>query len=294
MWRKLPVLAKHEKQIDDLRAVHYLVILADQCRKESEHHINFERLMTEQPSITTTQLGPPKSIIREYAEMILVTGVQVLFLMTFIFQAMNVPTGSMQNTINIGDQFFVNKFLYGKPTPILSALLPQREIERGDIVVFKWPTNPSVNYIKRCIGLPGDEILVKDRKVFINGKEIPEQMVTVDLAANSSDLSALEVIQEDPAPAGAKWKTFHNQGPSYDHDMKFAVGTPAKIPPNHYFMMGDSRDNSLDSRVWGFVPREYVIGRPLYVYWSFNWNDPESKKQFFNAINWRRMGTALK
>ena len=249
--------------------------------------------MTEQPSVTAIQTGPPKSIIREYAEMILVTGVQVLFLMTFIFQAMNVPTGSMQNTINIGDQFFVNKFMYGKPTPFLSALLPQREIERGDIVVFKFPPNPSVNYIKRCIGLPGDEILVKDRKVFINGKELPEQPVTVDLSGNTQDLSALEVMEEGPAPSGAKWKTFHGQDLPYNHDMKFAVGTPAKVPPDHYFMMGDSRDNSLDSRVWGFVPRENIIGRPLYVYWSFNWKD-EGSTNFFNAVKWRRMGTALK
>jgi signal peptidase I len=250
--------------------------------------------MTEEPTVTTTPINPPKSIIREYAEMILVTGVQVLFLMTFIFQAMNVPTGSMQNTINIGDQFFVNKFLYGKPTPIMSALLPQREIERGDIVVFKWPKNPAINYIKRCIGLPGEEILVRDRKVFINGQELPEQMVTIDLAPNSSDLSALEVLQEDPAPTDAKWKTFHSQGMSYDHDMKFAVGTPFKIPEGHYFMMGDSRDNSQDSRFWGAVPREYIVGRPLYVYWSFNLNDPESQRQFFNSIKWRRLGTALK
>ncbi|HEX4950344.1 MAG TPA: signal peptidase I [Blastocatellia bacterium] len=249
--------------------------------------------MTEEPSITTTQLGPPKSIIREYAEMILVTGVQVLFLMTFIFQAMNVPTGSMQNTINIGDQFFVNKFLYGKPTPLLSSILPQREVQRGDIVVFKWPKNPAVNYIKRCIGLPGEEILVKDRKVFINGKELPEQMVTIDLAANSSDLSALEVIQEEPLPPGAQWKTYHSQGPSYDHDMKFAVGTPFRIPEGHYFMMGDSRDNSQDSRFWGAVPREYIVGRPLYVYWSFNSKD-DGSTNFFNSIKWRRLGTALK
>jgi signal peptidase I len=249
--------------------------------------------MTEEPSIVTTQIGPPKSIVREYAEMILVTGVQVLFLMTFIFQAMNVPTGSMQNTINIGDQFFVNKFLYGKPTPYLSAILPQREIQRGDIVVFKWPKNPAINYIKRCIGLPGEEILVKDRKVYINGQELPEHMITVDIPPNSSELSALPVINENPLPPGAQYKTYHSPGPEYDHSMKFAVGTPFKIPEGHYFMMGDSRDNSQDSRFWGAVPREYIVGRPLYVYWSFNSQDPEGTN-FFSFIKWRRMGTALK
>ena len=249
--------------------------------------------MTDEPSITTTQASLPKSIVREYAEMILVTGVQVLFLMTFIFQAMNVPTGSMQNTINIGDQFFVNKFLYGKPTPILSALLPQREIQRGDIVVFKWPKNPAINYIKRCIGLPGDEILVKDRKVYINGTELPEQVVTVDIPGNAQVLSALPVLNEAPPPPGATYKTYNSHEQEYEHGMDFAVRTPFKIPENSYFMMGDSRDNSQDSRFWGIVPRSYIVGRPLYVYLSFNSQDPEGTN-FFNYIKWRRMGTALK
>lgn len=240
-----------------------------------------------------TQAGPPKSIIREYAEMILVTGVQVLFLMTFIFQAMNVPTGSMQNTINIGDQFFVNKFLYGKPTPFLSALLPQREIQRGDIVVFKYPIMPTVNYIKRCIGLPGDEILVKDRKVYINGKELPEQKVTVDIPGNAQLLSALPVINEETLPPGATYKTYHQEDSEDYRAMKFAVGTPFKIPEGQYFMMGDSRDNSQDGRFWGTVPRSYIVGRPLYVYWSYNSQDPEGTN-FFSYIKWRRMGTALK
>ena len=241
------------------------------------------------------QFNPPKSIVREYAEMILVTGVQVLFLMTFIFQSMNVPTGSMQNTINIGDQFFVNKFMYGKPESLLSKILPQREIKRGDVVVFKLPTDPKVNYIKRCMGLPGDEILVKDRVVYINGQEIPEQKVTIELPGNSDKLSALEVVNEGAAPAGAQWKTYHDakrDPDDYNHDMKYATGKPTKIPPDHYFMLGDSRDNSLDSRYWGFVPRSHIVGRPLYVYWSFNANEPG--KSGLGLVNFHRFGTAIK
>lgn len=243
--------------------------------------------------------GPPKSIIREYAEMILVTAVQVLFLMTFIFQAMNVPTGSMQNTINIGDQFFVNKFLFGKPVPFLSAIMPQREVKRGDVVVFKLPSNPSVNYIKRCMGLPGDEILIKGTSVFINGQEIPEQKISVEIprdSENSDKIAALPVISESPAPAGAKWKTYNDVNASlshYEHGMKFAVEKPFKIPENSYFMMGDSRDNSLDSRYWGIVPRDNIVGRPLYVYWSFNAEDPTNKSGA-DKFKWRRIGTAVK
>ncbi len=238
----------------------------------------------------------PKSVVREYAEMILVTGVQVLFLMTFIFQAMNVPTGSMQNTINIGDQFFVNKFMYGKPTPFLSKILPQREIKRGDVVVFKLPSDPKVNYIKRCIGLPGDEILIKGTSVFINGKELPEQKVMIDLPHNSDKLSALPVIKEEPAPPDATYKTYYDESAEsshFSHGMKFGAEKPFKIPENAYFMMGDSRDNSLDSRYWGIVPRDNIVGRPLYVYWSYNSQDPDSTNKL-NSIKFHRMGVAVK
>lgn len=244
------------------------------------------------------QFNPPKTIVREYAEMILVTGVQVLFLMTFIFQAMNVPTGSMQNTINIGDQFFVNKFVYGKPESLLSKILPQREIKRGDVVVFKLPSKPSVNYIKRCIGLPGDEILVKGTSVFINGQEIPEQKVSIDIDRMhdpDGKIAAQPVKSEEPAPAGATYKTYYdiNEPEHFSHAMRFAVDRPLKIPADSYFMMGDSRDNSEDSRFWGIVPRTHIVGRPLYVYWSFNTQDP-SNASSADAVKFSRFGTAIK
>src|SRR5215831_13433931 len=105
--------------------------------------------------------GPPKSGIREFFEQALITVVMALFLMTFIAQAVAVPTGSMQNTINIGDHLFVNKFIFGKSTPVLGKLLPTREIRRGDVIVFKLPGDPKVNYVKRVIGLPGDSVQVK-------------------------------------------------------------------------------------------------------------------------------------
>jgi signal peptidase I len=258
---------------------------------------------TPPPTVATS--GPPKSVVREYAEMILVTGVQVLFLMTFIAQAMNVPTGSMQNTINIGDQFFVNKFMLGKSTPVIGPLLPQREVRRGDIIVFKLPTDPKINYIKRFIGLPGDEIQVKGTRVFINGQELPEQQVFIQCCIQFD--SAQKEVRTETAPPGATYKTYHdvNQREDFDptlvpHDVKFGVKEPAKIPPGHYFAMGDSRDNSQDSRYWGFVPRDHIIGRPLYVYWSFNPRDENASqtgnrlRDFFANINWKRLGTAIK
>ncbi len=256
---------------------------------------------------TTTSTVPPKGILREYLEQGLITVIMALFLMTFIAQAVAVPTGSMQNTINIGDHLFVNKFVFGRPTPIIGKLLPTRDIQRGDVIVFKLPSDPKVKYVKRVIGLPGDQVLVRGRRVIINGRELPEQRVTIKLSGNYSNRSALEVVKTDPAPEGAWYKVYYNERESDDdmapggfHDMSFAVDEPYTVPANSYFVMGDSRDNSMDSRYWGEVPRENIFARALYVHWSFNpkdpdANDPDNKlPRFFHFAKWGRIGTAVK
>jgi signal peptidase I len=257
--------------------------------------------------ITRSTYGPPKSIIRDYFEQGVITVIMALFLMTFIAQAVAVPTGSMQNTINIGDHLFVNKFIFGKATPILGPLLPTREIRRGDIIVFKLPSDAKVNYVKRVIGLPGDSVLIKGQRVMVNGQELPEQRVFTN-PGTSGDRSALEVIKTEPAPPGATYKVFYNEpepGQEEDeenspHGMRNAVKETFKVPEGNYFVMGDSRDNSLDSRFWGTVPREYIFARALYVHWSFNPKDPDFTStgnrildMIFKA-NWRRTGTAVK
>ncbi|MDX2031452.1 MAG: signal peptidase I [Blastocatellia bacterium] len=250
--------------------------------------------------------GPPKSGIREFAEQLLVTIIMALFLMTFIAQAVAVPTGSMQNTINIGDHLFVNKFIFGKQTSLLGGLLPTREIKRGDIIVFKLPDDPKVNYVKRVIGLPGDEVLVKGHRVFVNGKELPEERLAVKLDGHQSDPD-LPVAKTEPKPEGAWYKIYYDADRATGDDdfdfsqgqMKFGVREPVKIPENSYFVMGDSRDNSLDSRYWGFVPRENVFARALYVHLSF---DPRSGDgttkasplgKLFN-VRLKRTGTPVK
>lgn len=261
----------------------------------------------EKEKIPTSNYGKPKSVIREYFEQGLITVVMALFLMTFIAQAVAVPTGSMQNTINIGDHLFVNKFVFGKPTPVLGALLPTREIRRGDIIVFKLPENPRTNYVKRVIGLPGDKVQVRGRRVFVNGKELPEQKVAVKLSGDYQNRSALEVAKTEPAPPGANYKVYYGdqdwergEDESEFTGMKFAVKEPATVPENSYFVMGDSRDNSLDSRYWGFVPREYIFARALYVHWSFNPRDPDFTSSgnrlidMFLKANWGRTGAAVK
>ncbi len=225
--------------------------------------------------------GPAKSGIREFCEQILVTIIMALFLMTFIAQAVAVPTGSMQNTINIGDHLFVNKFIFGQKTPVLGPLLPTREIKQGDIIVFKLPSDPKVNYVKRVIGLPGDTVQVKGHKVLVNGKELPEERAAVKLDGHR-DEPEIPVTKVEPKPEGAWYRVYYDADSSNEdeldppHGMMYGVKEPVKVPENSYFVMGDSRDNSLDSRYWGFVPRENIFARALYVHLSFDPRTGES------------------
>jgi signal peptidase I len=225
--------------------------------------------------------------------------------MTFIAQAVQVPTGSMQNNIHIGDHLFVNKFIFGKQTPMIGPLLPAREVRRGDIVVFKFPSDPKVNYVKRVIGLPGEEVMVRGKRVFINGQELPEERVMVDL--RGQEFSFNPELKVEPAPPGATYRVYYDKKHDDSGEIEDGISTdsyvihgPVIVPPDSYFAMGDNRDNSLDSRSWGFVPRENIIGRALYVYWSFNRQDPETPTSgnplldFFTKTNWRRTGKAIK
>lgn len=260
--------------------------------------------MTSQTELNTDtkpvqqQLGPPKSPIREFFEQALITVIMALFLMTFIAQAVAVPTGSMQNTINIGDHLFVNKFIFGKPTPVVGRLLPTREIRRGDIIVFKLPNDPKVNYVKRVIGLPGDTVQVKGHRVFVNGEELPEERALVKGVGGTDP--ELTVVNVEPKPQGAWYRVFFDEGRfssghdfEINQDLNYGVAEPAKVPEGQYFVMGDSRDNSQDSRYWGFVPREHIFARALYVHLSF---DPRASGLFnkLASIRWRRIGTAVK
>src|SRR2546423_2874257 len=260
-------------------------------------------------------IGPPKSVIREYFESAVVTVIMALFGMTFIVQAVKVPTGSMQNTITVGDHLLVNKFIFA-PGPRF-PFLPQREIKRGDIIVFKYPGNPfdperdkqednipyKVNYVKRVIGLPGDTVEVKGLRVFINGQPLPEHVI---VARNINDKAPLEIIQDTPPQGDEPYDVYYfertvnaargGQETGSSPDFHFAVnGKPAKVPANSYFVMGDDRDNSLDSRAWGFVPRDLIIGRAMFVYWSYDETQPfNSPLDFFTNTRWSRTGTMVK
>jgi len=259
--------------------------------------------------------GPPRSVIREYFESAVVTVIMALFGMTFIVQAVKVPTGSMQNTIVVGDHLLVNKFIFA-PGPRF-PVLPQREINRGDIIVFKYPGNPfapdrdrqednipyKVNYVKRVIGLPGDTVEVKGLRVLVNGQPLPEHVI---VARNVNEKAPLEIIEDTPRQGNELYDVYYfpetvgaarqGQDVTASRDFNFAVnGKAAKVPANSYFVMGDDRDNSLDSRAWGFVPRELVIGRAMFVYWSYDETKPfDSPFAFFTNTRWGRTGTMVK
>jgi len=271
------------------------------------------------PKVETEPIGPPKTWVREYFESAVVTVIMALFGMTFIVQAVKVPTASMENTITVGDHLLVNKFIFA-PGPSL-PVLPQREIKRSDIIVFKYPGNPfnksrdsdednipfKVNYVKRVIGLPGDRIEVKGLKVYVNGNPLPEHVIAVDgQQALNNQKAPLRIIGEEPRRPDDLYDVYYYQSnidaARLGHDtnsspeFNFAVnGKPAIVPPNSYFVMGDDRDNSLDSRAWGFVPRELIIGRAMFVYWSYDETKPfTSPFDFFSNTRWSRTGTMVR
>ncbi|MGH9943531.1 MAG: signal peptidase I [Pyrinomonadaceae bacterium] len=265
--------------------------------------------------------GPPRSVWREYFESLVVTAIMALFGMTFVVQAVKVPTGSMQNTIVIGDHLLVNKFIFapGETLPFL----PQREIRRGDIIVFKYPGNqwnresddgdpanrPYItNYVKRVIGLPGDRIEVRGTHVFVNGQQIAEQIVTAENLPDDPRTPILEPAaplnpESNPKPEGqGPYTVYYSRDSRSNPDENlqdyetFRNGDTITVPADNYFVMGDNRDNSADSRYWGYVPRDLIIGRAMFVYWSYDESAPTSffLVDFFKNTRWGRTGTLVR
>ncbi len=234
---------------------------------------------------------PPRhSSTREWYESLLVAGIFVLFVRTFVVQTYQVPTGSMEKTILVGDHLLVNKFAFAPRLPSLSRLLPYRDVHRGDIIVFKKPgddVNPGNVLVKRAVGAPGDVVQVRDKELFVDGKAADGPYVEhiyPDLYRKSDpEVSEMGVIRDQFGPF--------------------------TVPPGDYFGMGDNRDNSLDSRFWGPVPRANIFGRPFLIYWSYEaesnshiWRGAIAKIQqllsvafhFFSRTRWDRMFTLVR
>jgi len=193
-----------------------------------------------------------KKIFIEYAKAAVIAVILAAFIRTFVIQAFKIPSGSMEPTLLVGDHILVNKFIYGIRIPYFGkTLIPVTDPKRGDVIVFIFPVDRSKDFIKRVIGLPGDQIEIIDRRVFINGELYKDKHAYYSSQAYGS--------KGTPSP------------------LNFG---PVTVTADHLFVMGDNRDNSYDSRYWGFVPRNDVLGKAVIIYWSWShW------QRFFQLIH---------
>ncbi|MDR9501373.1 MAG: signal peptidase I [Desulfurivibrionaceae bacterium] len=206
-----------------------------------------------------------KSVIREYVEAILIALLLALFIRTFIVQAFKIPSGSMLPTLQIGDHILVSKFSYALKNPFTNtALISFAEPERGDIIVFKYPVKEDIDYIKRVIGIAGDRLEIREKDVFVNGErfEVPQAM----------HLDST-IIPAEQSPRD-------NYG-------------PVTVPADSVFVMGDNRDNSHDSRFWGFVNHKAIRGKAFIIYWSWDLRHPPFSLQRLQSIRWNRLADTL-
>lgn len=227
-----------------------------------------------------------KSQLREWAESLLFTIIFVLVFTSYIAQATQVPTESMKPTILVGDHFFLDKIAFSANYPVvLRPYLPRRSVNRGDIVAFKSPVDGNIPFVKRVIGIPGDTVMLRDKNLYLNGKKLEEPYkIHVD-----------STIYEEDGWTPEELKVRDNYG-------------PITVPSDSYFVMGDNRDNSNDSRYWGFIARDEIIGKPLFIYWSYE-GDPYVPGEmsirewlagygsiaihFFSRTRWFRIGTMI-
>lgn len=206
-----------------------------------------------------------KVIVREYTEAIVVAIVLALFIRTFVVQAFKIPSGSMLPTLQIGDHLLVNKFIYGIKMPFSGdTLISISKPEHGDVVVFRFPKDPSVDYIKRVIGVAGDKIEVKDKVVFRNGEQIDDP---------HAHISESPILPEGSSP-------------------RDNVG-PIVVPEGSIFVMGDNRDNSYDSRFWGFVGEKAILGQAFILYWSWDIKEPLLSAGRWMSIKWGRIANIV-
>jgi signal peptidase I len=233
-----------------------------------------------------------KSTAREYLESLVVTVILALFGTTFLVQAFKIPSSSMEDTLLIGDHLMVDKVSYG-PGGFWQWLMPYEQIERDKIIVFRYPRDPQTYFVKRMIGLPGDRIHLMNKAVYRNGVKLHEPYV-VHKGNNFEEF-------RDNFPnfiTGAGYPDWMMQVPEYTQGLDMVV------PAGQYFVMGDNRDLSSDSRYWGFVPRENIVGKPLLLYWSYESSSEEyrdvgtaeSMGRFFDVLvhfpqktRWNRM-----
>ena len=221
----------------------------------------------ESPEAVESQAN--QTTISEYLESLLVTVILALFGTSFVVQAFKIPSQSMERTLLVGDHLLVNKFIFGGRGRWYDKFLPYRALQRGDIIVFKYPYQDHPHFVKRVIGLPGDHLKIVDQQVYINDKPLNEPYVVHDPS------SGYDPLNYSFPPVGSQIYMSPVQ-PEWAHDIrKYIQGDELVVPPDRYFAMGDNRDHSLDSRYWGFVDRDAIMGRPFLIYWSVDANSTD-------------------
>lgn len=222
----------------------------------------------------------------EWSKTLVIAVVIFLFVRTFFVEAFKIPTGSMENTLLVGDFLLVNKVIYGAEIPFTGRSLPAvRKPEVGDVIVFVYPNDVNKNYVKRVVGAAGDTLEMRDGIVLRNGARLSE------------DYAVRTQPRDDPAGEDFRWQR--------DHLVRRAEATvgfhpsrnnwgPLVVPEENYFVLGDNRDNSHDSRYWGFVPDSLVKGRPMFVYYSYELQGSESAGGFLSSVRWQRIGHRIR
>jgi len=229
--------------------------------------------------------GQHWGLFLEWAKSFTIAIILFLFVRTLLVEAFKIPSGSMEKTLLVGDFLLVNKMVYGAEIPFTGKHLPAiRHPQRGDVIVFQWPLDPTKNFVKRLVGVPGDTLEMKGGELYVNGEHQNERYVS----HSEPDM--------DPSP------------PDFDWQKKYLVKTaeaasgpppsrnnwgPLVVPKDEYFVLGDNRDNSLDSRYWQFVPDSLIRGRPMFVYYSY---DPDSldRMSWLTRIRWTRIGERVR
>jgi len=228
----------------------------------------------------------PRSTLAEWT----ITVLLLLFLTTTLVQAYVIPTGSMEDTLLIGDHLLVDKLAFAPAGPVSKYLLPYTDVKRGDIIVFRYPVDITQTFVKRCIGVPGDRIRVINKQVYLNNVRLDEPYTY-----HKSDYID---SYRDNFPGEPNVSVDRRAS---DMLLNHVINGDVVVPPNSYFAMGDNRDSSLDSRYWGFVPRENIIGKPLVIYWSYDAPTDQLNtssisvehivdlaQNFFTKTRWRR------
>jgi len=240
--------------------------------------------------------GEPEPWWVEYPKSFFPVLLIVFLLRSFVAEPFKIPSSSMRPTLEVGDFILVNKFVYGIRLPIIEKkIIPTGDPQRGDVIVFRYPVNPSQDFIKRLVGLPGDEVVYRDKKITVNGMPWPQtsdgsygyleglSYVTTEKVLERSD-GREHAIAENPA-APPVFPHNVRMFPDRENCVYNERGFTCKVPAGHYLMMGDNRDNSDDSRYWGFVPDDHIRGKAFFIW--FNWDD-------ISSLAFKRIGSGIR